>query len=158
MGQMGGGDLHDQPALHRALVGHAHLSDREVAQAPVDELGGPARRTEGEVVRVDGEHREPAGDRVEGDAGAGDAQPDDDDVDLGGRAGQARGDALAHGWRVLVRRVVSSSSSWASVASSSIIVWTERTKPWVARTSPRAMATGLPFRISPACCPSAIAC
>ena len=63
----------------------------EVAQAAVHELGGPARRAEGEVVLVDREHRQAAGDRVERDAGAGDAEADHDDVDLGRDVGRGRG-------------------------------------------------------------------
>ena len=44
------------------------LSVGEVAQPAVHELGAPPRGAEGEVVRVDGDHVESAGGRVEGDA------------------------------------------------------------------------------------------
>ena len=81
VGQVRGGDLHQDPALDRTLVGDPDLAVGEVAQAAVDELAGPARRAEGQVVGVDGEHAQPAGDRVEGHPGAGDAEADDEDVD-----------------------------------------------------------------------------
>ena len=99
MGQVGGGDLHQDAPLDRALVGDADLAAGQVAQAAVHELGRPARGAEGQVVGVDGEHRQAAADRVECDAGPGDAEPDHDDVDLGGRVGQAGGDPGAgHQW------------------------------------------------------------
>ncbi len=97
VGQVGSGDLHQDASLHRALVGDADLAGGQVAKAAVHELRGPARGAEGQVVRIDGEHRVPAADRVEGDPGAGDAEPDDHDVDLGGRVDQAGGDPSGHG-------------------------------------------------------------
>ena len=75
-------------------MGDADLADGQVAEPAVHQLGGPPRRAEGEVVGVDGEHGQPAGHRVEGDAGAGDAEADDDHVDLGRGVGQAGGDAV----------------------------------------------------------------
>ena len=69
-GQVRGRHLHQQAALDGALVRHAELPLGEVAQAAVHELGGPPRGAEGQVVRVDGQHGEPAGDRVERGPGA----------------------------------------------------------------------------------------
>jgi hypothetical protein len=79
-------------------VGDADLAAGQVAQAAMHELRRPARGAERQVVRVDGEHRQAAADRVEGDARAGDAEADHHDVDLGGRVGQAGGDpGVGHG-------------------------------------------------------------
>ena len=88
-GEVRGGDLHQDAALDGALVGDADLAVGEVAQAAVDQLGGPARRAEGEVVGVDGERGQSAGGGVEGDAGAGDAEADDEHVDVVGEVGEA---------------------------------------------------------------------
>ena len=65
----------------------------EGVHAAVDELGGPAGGAEREVVGVDGQRREPAGGGVEGDARAGDAEPDDDHVDVVGEVVEAGPDA-----------------------------------------------------------------
>ena len=60
VGQVGGGDLHQDAALDGALVGDADLAVGEVAQAAVHQLGRPARRTEREVVGVDRQHGQAA--------------------------------------------------------------------------------------------------
>ena len=91
------GDLHEDAALDGALLGDRELALGEVAQAAVDQLRRPARGAEGEVVRVDGEHGETAGDGVEGNAGAGDPEADHHDVDPVGDAGQAGSDAAPSG-------------------------------------------------------------
>ncbi len=160
--QVRGRDVHQDAALDRALVGDRELALGEVAQAAVDELGRPARRAEGEVVGVDREHGEAAGDRVEGDAGAGDAEADDHHVDLAGdvRPGRRRCVApvrVASGLqrprdqpgvlRVEVGRArpPRRSSSCA-----------ENTKPWPARVSVRAIRTGSPARIAPDAWPLSI--
>jgi hypothetical protein len=56
--QVRGGARHQHVPLHRALVSDPELPLGEVAQASVDELGAPAGRAEGEVVRVDRGHRQ----------------------------------------------------------------------------------------------------
>ena len=151
VGEVRRGDLHQDAALDGALVGDADLTRGEVAQPAVDELGRPARGAEREVVGVDGEHRQAPGDRVERDPGAGDAEPDDDHVDVGGRAVEPGCDpGRGHGVSIRVRRVASSSSSSASETSSSTIVCAEITKPWVVSTSARAIAVESPLRTSPA--------
>ena len=87
--EVGGGHLHQDPALDRALVGDADLPVGEVAQTTVDQLRGPAGRAEREVVGVHGQDRQPPGDGVERDTGAGDPEADDDQVDVGRDVGQA---------------------------------------------------------------------
>ena len=143
--------LHQDAALDGALVGDADLAVGEVAQPAVDQLGGPAGGAEGEVVGVDGEHGQAAGDGVEGDAGAGDAEADRrpgrrrsgsvrprparDPRVVGGHGGQRSG---------VSEQRRSSASSSSSVTSSSTIVCADSTKPWAASSSARAIAVGLP--------------
>ena len=80
----GRGDLHQDPALDRALVGDADLPVGEVAQAAVHELRGPAGGAEREVVGVDGQHASARGVTASSATPApGDAEPDDDEVDVG---------------------------------------------------------------------------
>ena len=83
--------LHQDAALDGALVRDADLAVGEVAQPAVDELRAPARGPEREIVGVDRGDGQPAGGGVEGDAGAGDAEPDHEQVDVG--AGGSRGRA-----------------------------------------------------------------
>ena len=92
-------DLHQDAALEGALVRDSDLAVREIAQAAVHELGGPARGPEGEVVGVHGKRGQSAGGRVERDAGAGDAESDDDHVDVVGEARDSVADEArgAHG-------------------------------------------------------------
>jgi hypothetical protein len=75
-----GGGLHQDAALDGALVGHVQLALRQVAQATVDQLGAPSTGAEGDVLGVDSDDIEPAGGSVECHAGAGDAEPDHEDV------------------------------------------------------------------------------
>ena len=72
--------LHQDAALDGALVGHVDLAARQVAQAAVHELGAPPAGAVGDVVGVDRDHGEAAARGVEGDAGAGDAEADDEHV------------------------------------------------------------------------------
>ena len=78
--QVGRGGLHQDAALDGALVGDVELALGQVAQPAVHQLGAPAAGAEGDVLGVDGDHVEAAGGGVERDAGAGDAQADDEDV------------------------------------------------------------------------------
>ena len=150
-GQVGRRGLEEDAALDGALVGDADLSGGEVAQAAVDQLARPARRTEGEVVGVDREHGQPAGDRVEGDADTGDPEADDQDVDPGRDVVETGPDPArgAHGVTARRTRWASSASSASSVTSSSIIVWPLSTKPCAASSRARAIVTGSPSRIEP---------
>ena len=89
-GRRGAG--HQQPALDGTLVGDADLPVGEVPQPAVHRLERPPRRTEGQVVGVDGDHGQPARGGVQRDAGTGDAEPDDEQVDdpaVGGLASSA---------------------------------------------------------------------
>ena len=127
------------PALDGALAGDRELALREVAQAAVDELGRPARRAERQVVRVDCEHRQAAGDGVEGDTGAGDAEADHHDVHLVGDAVEAGDDAsgrLHQGSSARATARAYSASRSSSPIRSSVIVIAEKTNPW-----PRGSAT-----------------
>ena len=63
------------------LVHEPDLALLQVAQAAVDELGGLRRRARGEVVALDERRAKAAGGGVEGDADAGDAAADHQDVE-----------------------------------------------------------------------------
>ncbi len=119
MGQVGCGDLHQDAALDGTLVGDADLAVGEVAQPAVHELAGPSRRPEREVVGVDGEHGQPARHGVEGDAGPGDAEPDDEDVDLARHLVEPGPDPAAAHRSTARRTTCSSSASRASSETSS---------------------------------------
>ena len=88
------------PALDRTLVGDADLAGGQVAQPAVHELADDQRdvpkarswASTASTVR-------PRVDRVEGDAGAGDAQPDDEHVDLGRGPGRGRRVMRCGSWR-----------------------------------------------------------
>jgi hypothetical protein len=70
-----------QPAAfaHR-LARQRDLALAQVAQAAVDQLRRARRRSPGEVARLDQHHGNAAPRRLEGDAGAGDAAADDEQV------------------------------------------------------------------------------
>ena len=78
-------------ALGQGLVDEAELPLLEVAEAAVDELGGLRRGPRGQVAALDQGGAQAPGGGVEGDAGAGDAAADDEDVEAARRpAGAAR--------------------------------------------------------------------
>lgn len=74
----------------------------------------------------------------EGDAGAGDPEAHDDQVDVVGCSGESGSDAGGHGVRYLRTSSVSSRSSESVLMSSSVIVAIESTWPWAASTIVRA--------------------
>ena len=95
------GRLHQDAALDGALVGDVELALGEVAQPAVHELGAPAAGAEGDVVGVDGDDGQAAAGGVERDAGAGDAEADDEDVGGLRDAVEADPDACVRGWCVM---------------------------------------------------------
>ena len=151
-----GGGLHQDAALDGALVGDVELALGQVAQPAVDQLGAPPAGAPGEVERVDRDHVEAAAGGVEGDAGAGDAEPDDEQVGALGQPGRCRRDLaggrlMAAGSR-WTRRPSSSSKSLTSAcgdAPASVIV-VRREGEAVARPAGamRASSVGSPSRIS----------
>ena len=76
-------------ALGQVLVDEPELFLLEVADAPVDHLGGLRRGARGEVVLLDQGRAQPPARRIQRDAGPGDAAPDDQHVErLAGQAAQ----------------------------------------------------------------------
>ena len=71
----------EQPPLAQRLAHEAQVEHLEVAQAAVDQLARAAGRARRDVARLHERDREPAGGRVQGDAGAGDAAADHEDVE-----------------------------------------------------------------------------
>ncbi len=67
--------------LPTGLPGQAELALRDVAKPAVNQLGGAARGSGGEVTALDEQRSEPAGGRVPENARAGDAAADDQQVD-----------------------------------------------------------------------------
>ena len=76
--------IHHQVAFEQRLPDESEVELLEVAETTVEDLAGPRRRTAGEVVGLDQHHRQPAGHRVEGHAGTGDATADDHHVEVAG--------------------------------------------------------------------------
>ena len=68
-------------AFVQRLVDQPHLALLQVAQAAVHELRALRRRARGEVVALDERRAQPTRRGVEGDADAGDASADHDDVE-----------------------------------------------------------------------------
>jgi hypothetical protein len=74
--------VEQQSALFQRLAHEREVALLEVPQAAVNELARPRRRTSCPVVRLDKGDGETARDRVECRAGADDATPDDEQVEL----------------------------------------------------------------------------
>ena len=72
---------HQDSAFDRAAAGDADVAGGEVAQAAVHQLGAPPAGAERQVVLLHQHDAQPAGRGVQGDAGAGDAAADHDDVE-----------------------------------------------------------------------------
>lgn len=91
--QMGRRALHQDAALHRALVGDVEPAGGQVAQPAVDQLAAEAGGAERQVVGVDRHHPQSARRGVQGGARAGHAQADDQHVHgvAGHRVGQVAG-------------------------------------------------------------------
>jgi len=95
--QVRGQLVDEQVAFGQRLVDEVEVEHLQVAQAAVNQLGGPARGSGGPVLGLDDRCGQPAGHRVEGDPGAGHTSADDQDVEgvtLGGSAQHLQG-ALA---------------------------------------------------------------
>ena len=69
-----------QVALAQRLLHELEVALLQVAQPPVDQLAGPARRARGQVARLHEADPQPSGRGIQGRARAGDATPDDKDV------------------------------------------------------------------------------
>ncbi len=157
--EVGRGDLHQDAALDRALVGHVELGASEVAQPAVDELGAPPAGAEGHVVRVDGHHVEPAGGGVEGHPRAGDAEPDHEHVGALGQVVEADGEAtpvMAPGSAAPAARARRRGRPRRRRGPSeeSTMVCAESVNPWQASSSERARRSGSPARTEPPAWPS----
>ena len=89
-----GGIVEQALALGQVLVHQPELTLLQVADPAVDQLGGLGRRARSEVVLLDQRGAQAAAGGVQGHPGAGDAAPDDQDVEM--LAGQAlqRGGAV----------------------------------------------------------------
>ena len=74
------GGAQQAAALGEGLVHEGEVELVEVAQAAVDELGGPRGGARGPVAHLHDAGAQAAGSRVQGDAGAGDAAADDEEV------------------------------------------------------------------------------
>ena len=81
-GQVRGEHGEDQPALVQRLLDQGEVEHLQVAEAAVDELGGPGRGAGGPVVGLDDADAQAAGDGVQGGAGADDSAADDQDVEF----------------------------------------------------------------------------
>ena len=73
------GEPHEPVPFGEALAHQGELAIFEVAQAAVDEPGGPGRRAGRDVGRVDDDDRRPGQGKFPGDRGPVDAGPEDDD-------------------------------------------------------------------------------
>ena len=73
--------LEQQAALVQRLAHEADVEMLEVAQTAVDQLARAARRAGGEVALLDQSHGQAAARRVQGDAAAGHAAADHEDVE-----------------------------------------------------------------------------
>src|SRR5687767_12885961 len=89
-----------------ALERDGHVAAGEVPQSTVDKLRTPPRGAEGEIIPVDGGHREAPAGRVEGGARTGHPQPDNENVDglalregaeIGGPASRVEGSCMVDG-------------------------------------------------------------
>ena len=98
-GQVRGEHGEHQPALVQRFLDQAEVEHFEVAQAAVDELGGPGRCARGPVAGLHDADAEAARDGVQGGAGADDAAADDQDVEFLARLrrGPERRDRLLRG-------------------------------------------------------------
>src|SRR5699024_8333095 len=82
--EMWGDGVHQPAALDGGFPRDRHVGPGEVAQSAVGELGTPTARARGEVAAFDEGDGQTAGSGVEGDADAGEAAADDDDVGVTG--------------------------------------------------------------------------
>ncbi len=73
-------DTAEDFAFRGRFLDDIDLARGEITHAPVDELAGAARCARRDVVRVDQRHAQAAQGRVPGDAAAGDARADDEEV------------------------------------------------------------------------------
>ena len=118
------GDRHQDVALGGALVGETDVTAREIAQAAVHELAGPAGRAEGEIVGVDQADLQPARGGIERGTGPGDARADDEQVDLPpsrtvGEVAGATGDVERSGGHGRAHGCSRGVRLWSSPAASS---------------------------------------
>ena len=95
------GELDHQLALEQRLADEAEVEVLQVAQAAVDHLRGAARGADRVVAALEQRHRVAARGGVEGDAGAGDAAADHDDLEA------LAGDRLDRGGAGQHRRLAS---------------------------------------------------
>ena len=95
-----------QVALGEGLVDEVEVEHLQVAQAPVDQFRGAARRPARPVLGLHDADAQSAGGGLQCDAGAGHAAPDDEDVEAvvvahlrqGLGAGRGGHDGRQHGW------------------------------------------------------------
>ena len=131
-------------ALGGALVRQPEVPGGQVAQPAVYQLRTPPRGAEGQIVRVERGDRQAAGGGVEGHAGAGDAEADDEQIDepAAGQVGQVTGAAVGRQGRLHGVRYRSRSSrrsaSRSATPTSSAMVPAEITNPCVVRSTARA--------------------
>jgi hypothetical protein len=94
-----GSELEEAVALDAGLEDEAEVAVLEVADAAVDEAGGAAGGATGEVLALDEGDAEATEGGISGDATAGDAAADDEDIEvlgaegkqaLGARSGRSR--------------------------------------------------------------------
>jgi hypothetical protein len=73
---------HEEAALAQRLGDEPHRPALQIANAAVDQAGGPSRRSGREVVPLDQRHGQAARRRIERHAGPDDPAADDKDVHL----------------------------------------------------------------------------
>src|SRR5262249_10471199 len=129
------------------LTDQAELELLQIAQAAVDQLGGPARRTGRQVTCLDQRDGQPAGGRVERRTGAGHATPDHEHVEaLRLEPGQVGGAPLGRelpgpeaGRLRISKHAVHSIACWSDItpktclnSCESWLAVARRTSPWSA--------------------------
>ena len=92
--------LHHQLSLQQRLTDQAEVEVLQVAETTVDHLRGAAGGADGVVAALQQCHRVAARSGVEGDAGAGDAAADDDDLEVLAGNGLDRVGAGQHRWLI----------------------------------------------------------
>jgi hypothetical protein len=98
----------------------------------MDQLARPAGGAEGDVVRVDGQHRQAASRGIERDPGSSDAEAHHQHIDAGGNAAEPGVDARRvgrHGRRYLSTRTISSACRSSAPTAVSVMVCDETRKP-----------------------------
>ena len=79
--EVGSDHPRQQPALVVRLADEPDVTETQVAQTTVDQLGGRTRRAAAEIAGVDERHREPGARSVRRRGGADDAAADDEEVE-----------------------------------------------------------------------------